>query len=52
MHALQGDAIERFAQMTDWSYYEAAKRFEGTLEAAGINSALKARGVKVSCLVP
>lgn len=43
---VKGDAIERFAQMTDWSYYEAAKRFQGVLDAAGITSALKARGVK------
>lgn len=43
---VKGDAIERFAQMTDWSYYEAAKRFQGVLDAAGITSALKARGVQ------
>ena len=42
---VRGDAIERFAQMTDWSYYEAAKRFQGVLDAAGISSALKARGI-------
>ena len=42
---VKGEAIERFAQMTDWSYYEALKRFQGVLDAAGINSALKARGI-------
>lgn len=40
-----GEAIERFAQMTNWDYYEAANRFQKVLEAAGINKALKRRGV-------
>ncbi|EFN58274.1 hypothetical protein CHLNCDRAFT_8434, partial [Chlorella variabilis] len=40
-----GAAIERFAQMTDWGYYEAARRFQRVLVAAGIDSALTARGV-------
>ena len=44
---LQGAAIERFAQMTDWGYYEAARRFQRVLVAAGIDSALTARGVMV-----
>jgi Domain of unknown function (DUF1967) len=25
---LQGKALERFAQMTNWNYYEAARRFQ------------------------
>lgn len=37
--------------MTDWSYYEAARRFQRVLVAAGIDSALKARGVMVSWLL-
>lgn len=40
-----GEAIERFAQMTNWDYYEAANRFQKVLEAAGINKALKKQGV-------
>ncbi len=43
----QGAAIERFAQMTDWGYYEAARRFQRVLVAAGIDSALTAQGVQV-----
>eukprot|EP00887_Chlorella_sp_A99_P002031 scaffold18.g2031.t1 len=43
---VEGTAIERFAQMTDWSYYEAALRFQRVLDAAGINRALKARGIQ------
>ena len=43
----QGAAIERFAQMTDWGYYEAARRFQRVLVAAGIDGALRARGVLV-----
>ena len=42
----QGDAIERFAQMTDWGYYEAARRFQQVLKASGINAALLAQGVR------
>lgn len=33
--------------MTDWSYYEAARRFQRVLVAAGVDAALKARGVMV-----
>ena len=44
---MQGTAIERFAQMTDWGYYEAARRFQRVLIAAGIDAALRARGVLV-----
>lgn len=25
---VQGKALERFAQMTNWNYYEAARRFQ------------------------
>ena len=42
----QGDAIERFAQMTNWDYYEAARRFQKVLEASGINAALVARDIQ------
>ena len=43
---VQGAAIERFAQMTNWDYYEAARRFQKVLEAAGINKALTKAGVE------
>lgn len=33
---ITGEAIERFAQMTNWDYYEAANRFQKVLEAAGM----------------
>ncbi|PSC71478.1 GTP-binding chloroplastic [Micractinium conductrix] len=42
---VRGTAIERFAQMTDWGYYEAARRFQRVLVASGIDSALRAKGV-------
>ena len=32
---ITGEAVERFAQMTNWDYYEAANRFQKVLEAAG-----------------
>ena len=35
MFTVTGEAIERFAQMTNWDYYEAANRFQKVLEAAG-----------------
>ena len=30
-----GAAIERFASMTNWDYYEAAVRFQSVLQASG-----------------
>lgn len=42
---IRGEAIERFAQMTNWDYYEAVKRFQRVLEVSGINEALKAAGI-------
>lgn len=37
---VEGDAISRFAQMTNWNYYEAALRFQKVLDAAGACPAL------------
>ncbi len=42
---VEGVAIERIAQMTNWDYYEAAMRFQRILRAMGITEALKAAGV-------
>ncbi len=38
---VEGAALERLAQMTNWDYYEAVRRFQRVLEAAKINSALR-----------
>ncbi len=46
MYFVEGEGIQKFAQMTNWDYYEAVKRFQRVLEVSGINAALKARGVK------
>ena len=46
MSSAQGEAIERFAQMTNWDYYEAAKRFQKVLDASGISAALVARDIQ------
>ncbi|KAG2433016.1 hypothetical protein HXX76_008743 [Chlamydomonas incerta] len=43
---VEGEGIERFAQMTNWDYYEAVKRFQRVLAVSGINGALKAKGVR------
>ena len=43
---VDGKALEKFAQMTNWDYYESIKRFQKVLDAAGINTALRARGIK------
>lgn len=43
---VEGIAIERAAQMTNWSYYEAAMRFQRILKAMGITDALTAAGVQ------
>jgi GTP-binding protein len=42
---VEGIAIERAAQMTNWDYYEAAMRFQRILRALGITEALRAAGV-------
>ncbi|MCB0097757.1 MAG: GTPase ObgE [Caldilineaceae bacterium] len=42
---VEGIAIERAAQMTNWDYYEAAMRFQRILDAMGISKALKNAGV-------
>ncbi|KAF8065613.1 OBGC1 [Scenedesmus sp. PABB004] len=44
LFVVRGDAVERFAQMTNWDYYEAVKRFQRVLEVSGINEALVAAG--------
>ncbi|MBI3960152.1 MAG: Obg family GTPase CgtA, partial [Chloroflexi bacterium] len=42
---VQGIAIERAAQMTNWDYYEAAMRFQRILKAMGVTEALSVAGV-------
>ncbi len=42
---VDGVAIERIAQMTNWDYYEAVMRFQRVLRAMGVTEALKAAGV-------
>lgn len=32
---VEGDAVLRFAQMTNWSYYESLVRFQKVLELSG-----------------
>ncbi|KAG2484430.1 hypothetical protein HYH03_016740 [Edaphochlamys debaryana] len=46
VYYVEGEAIERFASMTNWDYYESSKRFQRVLEASGINGALRAKGVR------
>lgn len=43
---VEGIAIERAAQMTNWNYYEAAMRFQRILKALGITEALGTAGIK------
>ncbi len=42
---VRGVAIERYAQMTNWDYYEAAMRFQRIMKAMGITEALREAGV-------
>ena len=42
---VDGVAIERVAQMTNWDYYESGLRFQRILAAMGISDALRKRGV-------
>lgn len=43
---VEGVAVERAAQMTNWGYYEAAMRFQRILRALGITEALREAGVE------
>ena len=43
---VEGVAIERVAQMTNWDYYEAGLRFQRVLSAMGISDALRKQGVQ------
>ena len=43
---VRGKRIERVMQMTNWDYYEAARRFQRILEAMGITQALEEAGVQ------
>lgn len=43
---VEGVAIERTIQMTNWDYYEAAMRFQRILRAMGITEALREAGVQ------
>ncbi|KAI8468676.1 MAG: GTP1/OBG-domain-containing protein [Monoraphidium minutum] len=43
---VRGDAIERFAQMTNWDYYEAVRRFQRILDVSGISQSLRDAGIK------
>lgn len=43
---VEGIAVERAAQMTNWDYYEAAMRFQRILRALGITDALREAGVE------
>ena len=52
MFYVNGEAIDRFAQMTNWDYYEAANRFQKVLEAAGdTHNAISDWDAQHSCLL-
>jgi GTPase len=41
-----GEALLRFAQMTNWDYFEAVLRFQRVLKACGLWKSLEKRGVQ------
>ena len=43
---VEGIAIERTAQMTNWDYYEAGLRFQRILSAMGITDSLREEGIE------
>jgi GTP-binding protein len=43
---VEGVAIERVAQMTNWDYYESGLRFQRILSAMGISNSLRKLGVE------
>jgi len=48
---VEGVAIQRIAQMTNWDYYEAGLRFQRILNAMGISEALRDAGVREGHMV-
>eukprot|EP00873_Tetraselmis_striata_P035218 jgi/Tetstr1/455482/TSEL_042311.t1 len=43
---VKGQAIERFAQMTNFDYFEGARRFQQVLKRVGVFKALRKRGIQ------
>ena len=43
---VRGSSLERFVQMTNWEYYEAAKRFHEVLKQAGVWQSLSKSGAR------
>jgi GTP-binding protein len=43
---VHGRALERFAQMTDWNFFEASLRFQRVLRRVGLWADLEKRGVQ------
>ncbi|KDP20156.1 hypothetical protein JCGZ_00033 [Jatropha curcas] len=41
-----GTGLDRFVQMTNWSYGDSVRRFQHVLAACGVDKALKKKGVK------
>lgn len=46
---VEGEAVLRFAQMTNWSYYESLLRFQKVLELSGALQNLKSLACNPSC---
>ncbi|KAF5834077.1 hypothetical protein DUNSADRAFT_9391 [Dunaliella salina] len=46
VYYVDGEAFAKFAQMTNWSYWEAVRRFQRVLEVSGVNASLKSRGIQ------
>jgi GTPase len=42
---VHGHALERFAQMTDWNFFEASLRFQRVLRRVGLWADLEKRGI-------
>jgi Obg family GTPase CgtA-like protein len=45
-YVVSGEAIERFTSMTNWTYYEALRRFQRVLDRAGVSDALREAGIQ------
>ena len=41
---MEGAAIERFVQMTNWDYFESFKRFARVLQMSGVEKAINEAG--------
>ncbi|KAJ9520855.1 hypothetical protein QJQ45_014051 [Haematococcus lacustris] len=46
LYHVEGEGVVRVAQMTNWNYWDAVRRFQRVLEVSGVSASLRARGIR------